>query len=147
MSITISISAVEISAAQRATLADWQAQLAKLVHHQRTCRARAVHGDLGRHLSSSLRGAQAAIAGACAPAAAELLAAAVEVITPYFRHPGDARRIAAQFDAFAELQGFLRGWKGEDTLAGLGRQAEATAQLIGRVLAGKTVWTFEGISK
>jgi len=144
MPSTVAIRAVELSEAQRGTLAEWQAQLGKLVQKQRTVRARTVHGDLGRHLSSALRGAHAAIGESCAPAAAALLAAAAASISGYFHHPGDARQAAAKFEALAELQGFLRGWKCEDTLSGLADQAEATATLIARLLNSETVWRFEG---
>ncbi|MEP6667908.1 MAG: hypothetical protein ABJF10_02080 [Chthoniobacter sp.] len=142
--IPLAIQAVELNAPQRATLAEWQAELGKLVQHQRTCRARAVHGSLGIHLSSAIRGAHEAIAEVGAPAMAQLLTTAAESISHYFRHAGDARQAAAQFPAFVELRGFLRGYKGEDSLAGLADQAEATGQLIARILEGGEVWRFTG---
>ncbi|MDR3401830.1 MAG: hypothetical protein P4L99_04955 [Chthoniobacter sp.] len=144
MSSRISIQAVALTEAQRATLGEWQAQLGKLVEQQHTCRARAVHGSLGVQLSSTIRGAHETIAEVCAPSVAELLASAAALIGIYFHHAGDARAAASQFPAFAELRGFLRGWKGDETLAGLAAQAEATGVLIGHILAGGEVWHFTG---
>ena len=143
MSSSLAIRAVDICEAQRATLADWQTQLEKLVQQQCTTPARKVRGSLGVHLASAIRGAHAAIGEACAPAASEIRATAAESINGYFHHPGDARTAAAKFDAFAELRGFLRGWKGEDSLPRLADQAEATAKIITRLLAGQVVWPVE----
>ncbi len=52
--------------------------------------------------------------------------------------------MAAQFPAFAQLRGFLRGHQGEETLVGLADQAEATARFIERILKGGEVWSFTG---
>lgn len=144
MNSTLSIQRLDMTGPQRETLADWQAQLQKLVSQALTCRARKVHGALGVQLASAIRGASAAVAEICAPAESELLGQAASLIAPYFRHAGDARNVARQFDAFTELRGFLRGPKGEDSLSGLANQAEAARELIGRILAGDEAWQFGG---
>ena len=81
------------------------------------------------------------------PIARELLSAAAKPSPPTSRTVLEAREAAKRFGAFVALDGFLRGPKGEDTLAGLADQAEASAALIGRILAGQDVWRFEGSAK
>jgi len=142
--MSIILPPLELSEAQRATLAEWQAELGKLVAQQRACKARSVHGSLGVHLASAIRGAHATIATVCEIAQGKLISTAARTVSPYFDRAGDARQAAKQFPAFAELAAFLRGGVPDNSLRGLADRAEAVAELIGRILAGAEVWRFKG---
>jgi len=142
--IPLTLRADGLSETQRASLAEWQANLERLVQQQRAVRARTVRGSLGVQIASAIRDAHASIAEVLAPAASALLDAAADLIGCYFSHRGDAREAAKRFGAFIALDGFLRGPKGDETLAALADQAERSAVLISRLLAGQVVWKFEG---
>jgi hypothetical protein len=128
---------------RRQSLEEWRAQLEKLIARRRLCPARQCNTSLATHLRSSIRGAFEEIAAACAPARGAVLSHAATVIAPFFRLPGDARRIAATFPAVAEFTGLLSGPVLANTLDDLTRQAEETITVIDRILEGREIWRFE----